>query len=82
MKLQEFVSLDENKKFLTTWSEGVFLGQRTQDGTMIRLYQVDHFYVEVFLLKESGRVMMIKCFEETDKLDAYLKKINISSLVK
>lgn len=82
MKLQEFISLDENKKFLTTWSSGVFLGQRTHGETMIRLYQLDHFYVEVFILKESGRVMMIKSFEETDKLDAYLSKINISGLVK
>lgn len=81
MKLQDFDSLDENKKFLTTWSSGVFLGQRTQEETLIRLYQLDHFYVEVFILKESGRVLMIKCFEETDKLEAYLDKINISNLV-
>jgi hypothetical protein len=82
MKLQEFISLDENKKFLTTWSSGVFLGQRTQDETLIRLYQLDNFYVEVFMLKETGSVLMIKCFEDTDHLQEYLKKINISHLVK
>ena len=44
------------------------------------LYQLSSFYVEVFYDTSTSRVCLIKSFTDTDGLDAYLYKIDISDI--
>jgi hypothetical protein len=45
---------------------------------MVLLYQLDSFYVEVFYNKTHNYISKLNGFDDTDLLEPYLKKIEIS----
>ena len=81
MTMYMFNCLDEGRQIELLWSSGVLIGSRQEGFHKILLYQIDSFYVEVFYQYFQGKMVKIKSFSETDKLDPYLKSINITSLL-
>ena len=81
MTLQQFTSLQLNVQEKMLINNGIFLFERKAVGVKVLLYQLAGFYVEVFYDTVSSTVCLIKAFTETDGLDAYLYKIDISDIM-
>lgn len=78
MKVQEFRSLDETKKAVTLINNGVLVGKRVMQSYLAFLYQLDGFYVEILYNKQTNFVYKFRAFENTDLLEPYLSRIDIS----
>lgn len=61
-------------------NNGTFLFDRKAVGVKVLLYQLSSFYVEVFYDTTTAKVCLIKSFTETDELETYLDKIDISEV--
>jgi len=81
MKLEEFSVLDPIEQQEIVLDHGVYLTSRLVDGFGVLLFQVGIFYVELFYPDSKEGSLIIKCFESTDELTPYLKKINITPLL-
>ncbi len=53
MTIYEFISLDEMEQSEAIWN-AVQIGEREDMEHTIKLFQIDKFYVEVFVNKEHG----------------------------
>ena len=62
--------------------KGVFLLDRKTDDFTIFLFQVDGFYIEIFLTSACDEIILIKTFDRIDELDPYLNDISIPYLAK
>jgi hypothetical protein len=80
MKVQEFKSLDETEKAIVLINKGVLVGKRMIQSYLVFLYQLDSFYVEILYNKQTNFVYKFKAFENTELLEPYLSKIDISWL--
>jgi hypothetical protein len=80
MTLHDFKALDEFQKATALVDEGVLIGKRDLLFYLVFLYQVEGFYVEVLYSIKSRKVHKFKAFENTNLLDPYLSKIDISEL--
>jgi hypothetical protein len=76
MTLQHFNSLNQNIQYRNLLLNGVCLTDRFIEDTCVLLFQLDHFYVEVFFDKHSDEILKSRSFESTDDLQPYLGKIN------
>ena len=79
MTLDEFQVLDELSQ-IDHIITGVCIGGRDAGVYKILLFQVSHFYVEVFFNKHERYITRFAAFENTDKLEPYLSKMSLSSL--
>jgi hypothetical protein len=77
MTLTDFLALDYKGKHRAT-SDGVCIGGRTEEGYIVLLYQLCSFYIEVFYQKEYNFISEFKAFDDTELLEPYLKKIELS----
>lgn len=59
MTFQQFIELDEMEQQEAIW-EGKFVADTDDDEHKILLYQIDDFYVEVYLHKEYNVVRKYK----------------------
>lgn len=78
MTLSTFRTLNNKLKKSIVLYTGVFLAERKKVFFKIMLYQVDNYYVEVFFLKPGKKPIWFRNFTSTDKLQPYLKKIDLS----
>ena len=60
--------------------KGVFLTSYKQYNVIIRLFQVDGYYAEIFSF-EDGKIAMINAFEDLKYLDPYLERMDVSPLI-
>jgi hypothetical protein len=81
MTITEFKLLDKDHQLAYTFEAGVYLMERKSRSFLVILFEVDRFYVETFSLRENGEVLMIRSSDDTDILDFYLEKIDISEVV-
>ncbi|GAC1419273.1 MAG: hypothetical protein NVS9B7_20800 [Flavisolibacter sp.] len=80
MKINHFELLELKEKLAFVKHFGVFLAQRNYYNLIIKLFQVDAYYVEVFTFKDDGKVLLIQTFNNTEELDPYLSEIDITAL--
>jgi hypothetical protein len=80
MTLHQFRSLPLQTQERLLINNGTFLFDRKAVGIKVLLYQLSGFYVEVFYDTVTAKVCLIKSFTETDDLEAYLYKIDISEV--
>jgi hypothetical protein len=59
---------------------GVLLLESTRCKYFVRLYNLFNFYVEAYCLIESGEVVIINAFDDTNYLQPYLQEIDISGI--
>lgn len=80
MKLGAFQRLDQQSQLDAAMARGVYLMHYTKYNVVVRLFQVDRFYAEVYSRSEDGEVIMIHAFEDMRYLEPYLEKLEIPAL--
>ena len=78
MTALQYNILPSFKQLSLVWSKGVYLAKRIEDHFSVMLYQLQSFYVEVYYDNQEGEVEKIYSFNETDNLEPYLPKLNIT----
>ena len=81
MNVFDFHRLSEKQQLDTLENSGVFVAERGGPFYNIKLYQVEGFYVELFVHTHFNVVVNINCFTNTDCLDPYLESIDLDSLI-
>jgi hypothetical protein len=81
MTLFEFKCLDENEKQDAIFN-GVHVAERSDDEHWILLYQLDNLYVEVYYHQAKEVIVKYTPFMATQRLNPYLRQIDISHLLK
>ena len=81
MKLFEFSLLPQYQQLDLLYQEGVFIGKLREEPGYKVLYQFNSFYVEIIYKKYRRVVSRIRCFESTNRLDAYLHQMDIEELI-
>jgi hypothetical protein len=69
------LSLDDREKLVCR--EGVFIAIRQEPEFIIRLYEFDFFYVELFYHQVKKGAITIRSFTHTSGLDPYLSGIDL-----
>ena len=72
------LSLDKKRKILLL--QGVCLFTYETMGVVVKLFQVEGFYIEIFADGLNKEILSVKTFEDTNQLEPYLKDIDISAL--
>jgi hypothetical protein len=80
MTVSEFSQLDECKQAEILLDHGTFLVERPYKNFTIFLYQVNHFYVEVYHNIRYNVMQGMRSFEDDETLEPYLEEIDISCL--
>jgi hypothetical protein len=60
--------------------KGIYLFGRTTRHAFVKLYQLDHIYVELYFDKKMSFVAIVNAFEDTDRLAPYLQLLDVSEL--
>lgn len=81
MTLAQFNKLKTEAQQKAVLLQGVFLAERKDAPLRMMLYDMGNFYVEIFFLSRYNKVAWFNGFQSTKKLDPYLQKIDISSLL-
>jgi hypothetical protein len=81
MKAAKFNNLDIDSQINLAMSKGTFLAQSNKYNLHLYLFQLDKTYIEIFSKDDSGEIITIRAFEDTDHLDTYLQEIDISCLL-
>jgi hypothetical protein len=80
MKLSEFILLDEERKKETVLHQGVLIGKRQVQSSMIFLFQLQNYYVETWCNFKNRSVQEYRIFDNTTSLAPYLASISIDDL--
>jgi hypothetical protein len=81
MTLEMFNSLSHDEQQTAVLEKGVFLGERKDPPLRMMLYDMETFYVEVFFLSRYNKVAWFAGFTNTEKLEPYLKKIDVATIL-
>jgi hypothetical protein len=81
MTLAQFNKLKIEEQQKAVLINGVFLGERKDPPLRMMLYDMENFYVEVFFLSRYNKVAWFSGFQSTKKLEPYLQKIDVSSIL-
>ena len=63
---------------------GIRIAERIESESLIELYQIDSFYIEVYYRQSDNEILRINSFEDTDYLEPYFDKatlLDISSSI-
>jgi hypothetical protein len=81
MTLAQFNKLKIEEQQKAVLINGVFLGERKDPPLRMMLYDMESFYVEVFFLSRYNKVAWFNGFQSTKKLEPYMQKIDVSSIL-
>jgi hypothetical protein len=81
MTMYDFQLLPEQQQIEVLYDYGVYIGKRKAETSIILLYQLESFYVEVFYRKYRSHIKRLHCFESNELLDPYLEQIDVENLV-
>ena len=81
MTLAQFNKLKIEEQQKAVLINGIFLGERKDPPLRMMLYDMEKFYVEVFFLSRYNKVAWFNGFQSTKKLEPYLQKIDVSSIL-
>ncbi len=80
MTLDEFGQLAVDAQAQHVWEHGRYLLNREGQRTTANLYAVGSFYVEIWYEREQNSITAITCFDNVQRLDAYLNGISLDKL--
>ena len=80
MTRQKFVSLPTAAKKAVVLRFGSFIAERSNSIFRVMLYEIDGFYVEIYFTRWSKKPFLYSSFTSTNRLNPYLKQIDLSSL--
>ncbi len=78
---KQFVNLDDYSREILFWENGIFVETRREADYKYDLYQLFTFYVEMQYMLPSLQHIRFIAFENTDKLEPYLGKVDIACLL-
>ena len=81
MKLSDFILMNEKQKKNAVLHQGILLAKRLNSDCLVFLFQLDHYYVEVFCNRDNKEVEEFRMFDDTDPLQPYLETISIDALL-
>lgn len=76
-----FKNLNNKLKKSIVLYTGVFLAERKKAFFKIMLYHLDNYYVEIYFFKAGKKPIWFRNFTSTNKLEPYLKKIDLSFIL-
>jgi hypothetical protein len=80
MTYQQFTSLPKDMQARLTKEKGIFIAARSTKYALVKLYQVESFYVELYHDKKIACISIVNSFEDTERLQPYLQKIDVSEV--
>lgn len=75
MTRKYFSKLSEPIQYRLLLLKGVCIAERTVGNTLLLLFQIDRFYVEIAFDNNSDEVLSSRSFEDTAELGPYLDDI-------
>lgn len=81
MNLSTFNDLPNDQRLIEVIDSGTFLLETERCGVLAQLFELCGFYVEIYFLQKSNKVLLIQGFDHPSKLDPYLEVVDISELV-
>lgn len=81
MHLSEFILLTLKQKSHAALHLGVLVGKRTTTDYLVFLFQIDHFYAEIFCNRQNKSIEEVRMFEGNRLLSPYLDAIKIDDLL-
>ena len=81
MTLYDFQLLPDQEQIAVLYECGVYIGKRKDAFSVVLLYQLESFYVEVYYRKYRSHIKKLHCFDSTELLDPYLEQIDVENLV-
>jgi hypothetical protein len=76
-----FKILTQERQLDLIMKKGIFLTSYSQYNVIIRLFQLQDFYVEIYSFDEDGKIAMINAFRDLKYLDPYLERLDVSELI-
>ena len=76
----QFQLMDENRQFEMIDESGILLTDRREKFHTVFLYQVDSFFVEVYVHSHFNVPLKLKSFSSTCKLQPYVNALAIGHL--
>jgi hypothetical protein len=77
----QFNSLDHADRIQILEDFGTYLElSRQSEGCKVALFDLYGFYVEVYLDQQEDRIIKLHGFGNTNRLEKYLRQIDISSM--
>jgi hypothetical protein len=67
----EFVELSQNLQLVELFSNAIYLDYIIQGVYMVKLFQIENFYVNTYYHIEKNRFDSIIAFDDTDKLTPF-----------
>lgn len=80
MTLAEFLALDDMSR-LRTVARAVCVAGREENWFKVLLFQLGDFYVEIYYDKHGHFISQVSGFDDTERLEPYLQKIELDGLV-
>ncbi len=77
MTIFNFNQLSPSEQLASINADGVFLAYRLKTIYLVRLYQINHFFVETYYHIEDETMDSMHGFTDTERLSPYLKKIKV-----
>lgn len=81
MTLKHFQKLSGHKQYRELLGKGVHIAERRSQHAEVLLFQVAHFYTEVFFDPNTDEVSGARSFENTEELYPYLEQIDLGALL-
>jgi hypothetical protein len=79
--MYDFQLLPEQDQIEILYQFGVYIGKLKEEFSIVLLYQLESFYVEVYYRKYRSCVKYLHCFDSTELLEPYLEQIDVENLV-
>ena len=77
MKLYEFSRLTEAEQYNVVWDIGTLVDQYFKGDVVMNLYAINEFFVEVYYVRDTNKIIYKKHFKQGELLDKYLNKIKL-----
>ncbi|HEU0064322.1 MAG TPA: hypothetical protein VFQ58_04790 [Flavisolibacter sp.] len=81
MKLSDFILLDEEQKKVTVLHQGVLIGKRNTNESLVFLFQMDSYYVESYCNRANKAIEEFRIFTNLKPLHPYLEAIPLDDLL-
>jgi len=81
MKLSDFILLNQEQKKGILLHEGVLIGKRSLEDSMVFLFQLQDYYVESYCCIQSKSVKEFRAFTHLKPLYPYLEAIPLDDLL-
>lgn len=81
MTLYDFNALPDDDRLACVWQQGTFLANRPIGRSVLCLYALSEFFVEIRYSRDFGEITACRSFKSTIPLESYLSKIELGTLL-